>query len=863
MSKGKLNIQAADGAVIGLVVPDGLTSGERQIALGANLSGITAYHLLQGNLAVSNSTITQGFNTTLYTSGTATTNIDSDTQWGNAPEERFGVLSILKDRIEATNLFWYDTVRGATKEVNSNTTEAEATLAGGLTAFNSTGFTVGADAGHNSTTNNMVSWNFQTTHRVSGTTNHSKAYTCHYNPFTGFTIVKYEGSGIAGHEIPHHLGRKLGFVTIKNLSSSQGWITGINTLKGAGFLQLNLTDAFTTQTDSIGNWFPTALNTETTICSGANNVVDNASSNQYIMYGWANSYFDESNKLIGNYELVAYQGTGAAGNKVKTKGKPAWVMIKRTDGTGNWYIVDNQRGLTSGNSNFLIANTAAIEASNSTLIEIFNPDGFTHNGTSTEINASGGQYIALVAYDTNANGGGSYYPLASDTANLQINNALIPFANGVDGNGAKNTILSKNETITGLNYTQGKNYVYCDKNGSYGVKNVAPVYTDTFSTETIGGVLKGDEFHITQNKWQTIANIPRGDLANPSLVNIFGDGSCKALYRFEGNANDESGTYNGTATNVVYGSNALIGQSAIIPTGAIFKSDIDMTTIVTVSGWINLKNDVANGMIWAFGGDSGANSIFLFCNGNGKYNLAQASYAGGVLVSVNTIQLNTWVHISTVITSTEYKLYINGVLDSVYNPTSAMGNLNIGFSIGGLYNSTYMNSSLISDQIRIFNRALSEAEVKSLYSLYAYTYDQTNSRNYLNHIVHADNDGGVLYVEELPKIEYRDIVKANEFRGKNACTALISFDGTTTPITIRDSYNVSAIIRVATGVFDIYFKEQMYNTGYSIAGTGQSYDVESLPLNRYLNKVQITTGVTASTRYNDAGTTVIIMGGKN
>lgn len=855
MSRGKLNIQAADGAVIGLVVPDGLTSGERQIALGVNLSGITAYHLLQGNLAVSNSTITQGFNTTLYTSGTATTNIDSDTQWGNTVEERFGVLSILKDRIEATNLFWYDTVRGATKEINSNTTEAESTLAGGLTAFNSTGFTVGADTGHNSTTNNMVSWNFQTTHRVTGTTNHGKPYTCHYNPFTGFTIVKYEGSGLAGHEIPHHLGRKLAFANFKNLTTVHDWLTyyGVDSM----YMAQNLTIAGVAD---IGVW---SNQTDTAFKFDGGGPQFNLASSQHIMYGWANSYFDESNKLIGNYELVAYQGTGAAGNKVKTKGKPAWVMIKRTDSTSAWNISDNIRGLTSGNSNGLQPNTSIAEYNNSTFIVIFNQDGFTHNGTSIDVNASGGQYIALVAYDTNANGGGSYYPLASDTANVQINNALIPLAQGIDSNGVKNTILSKNETITGLTYTAGKNYVYCDKNGSYGVKNVPPVYTNTLSTETMGGVLKGDEFHITQNKWQTIANTPRGDLANPSLVNVFGDGSCKALYRFEGNANDESGVYNGTGTNVTYGNNGIIGQTIVVPTGAIFKSAIDMNTTVTVSGWINLKNDVANGMIWAFGGDSGANCIILYCNGNGKYHLAQGSYVGGVLVSVNTIQLNTWVHISTVITSTEYKLYINGVLDNVYNPTSAMGNLNIGFSIGGLYNSTYMNSSLITDQVRIFDKALSEAEVKSLYSLYSYTYDQTNSRNYLNHIVYADNDGGVLYVEELPKIEYKDIVKANEFKGKNACTALISFDGTTTPITIRHSYNVIAIIRVATGVFDIYFEKQMDNTGYSIAGTGQYYDVESPPLKRYLNKVQITTGLVGSTRYNDAGTTVIIMGGKN
>ena len=627
MSKGKINLQAADGAVIGLVVPDGLTSGERQIALGANLSGITAYHLLQGNLAVSNSTITQGFNTTLYTSGTATTNIDSDTQWGNAPEERFGVLSILKDRIEATNLFWYDTVRGATKEINSNTTEAEATLASGLTAFNSTGFTVGADAGHNSTANNMVSWNFPTTHRVSGTTNHGKAYTCHYNPFTGFTIVKYEGSGIAGHEIPHHLGRKLGLYTHKNLSAVASWTTQY---KDGSYLSLNLNNAETSYTVSTCSDNSVTVNTE------------NASTNQYIMYGWANSYFDESNKLIGNYELVTYQGTGIAGNKVKTKGKPAWVMVKRLDSVGDWYIWDNQRDTDLLKDHYLVPNQSVVESVSTTFGVNFLSDGFSCNDGQSGNNASGGQYIALVAYDTNASGGGSYYPLASDTANVQINNALIPLAQGIDGNGVKNTILSKNETITGLPYAQGKNYVYCDKNGSYGRMSIAPNYGK------VNPANGGDFYNVITNKWFTSAGV-----------------------------------------------------------------------------------------------------------------------------------------------------------------------------------------------------------------------EITNSRNYLNHIVHADNDGGVLYVEELPKIEYKDIVKANEFKGKNACTALISFDGTTTPITIRDSYNVSAIIRVATGVFDIYFKEQMDNTGYSIAGTGQYYYVESPPLNRYLNKVQITTGVTGSTRYNDAGTTVIIMGGKN
>lgn len=83
------------------------------------------------------------------------------------------------------------------------------------------------------------------------------------------------------------------------------------------------------------------------------------------------------------------------------------------------------------------------------------------------------------------------------------------------------------------------------------------------------------------------------------------------------------------------------------------------------------------------------------------------------------------------------------------------------------------------------------------------TTEITNSRNYLNHIVHADNDGGVLYVEELPKIEYKDIVKANEFKGKNACTMWAILDCTTTPTTIKDSYNVAYVTRLGTGDIEI------------------------------------------------------------
>ena len=344
---------------------------------------------------------------------------------------------------------------------------------------------------------------------------------------------------------------------------------------------------------------------------------------------------------------------------------------------------------------------------------------------------------------------------------LSINNALIPLAQGIDSNGAKNTILNKNETITGLTYTQGKNYVYCDKNGAYGVKNVAPIYTDTFSTETTGSVLKGDEYHIIQNRWQSTINTPRGDLVNPSLVNVFGDGSCKALYRFEGNANDESGVYNGTATNLTY-SNGIIGQCAVFNGSSSYVStstvpDIDSTTAGTysVSMWMTLNSPIntvpldirqklnvifnASGILFVnvpVSAGTGYNTLVPYTSSNKMVNVVIVKPAGSNYLNV----------------------YFDGVLQNGTNSTLGTYTHITSFNIGRETAARYYYSGQI-DQVRLFNKALSEAEVKSLYSLYSYTYDQTNSRNYLNHIVHADNDGGVLYVEELPKTQYFDRIE--------------------------------------------------------------------------------------------------------
>lgn len=724
MAKGKINLQANDGSIIGLVVPDGLVSGEREVSLGSNLSGITAYHLLGGNLSIDNSTITQGFNTTLYTGNGTTqavnTGIDMDTQWGNTADERFGGLVWMKSRSVAGNNYLFDTIRGATHRIVADSTVADAIGITMLTAFNNNGFSVGSDIAGNTNATTYAGWNFQTTHRVSGTTNHGKAYTCHYNPFTGFTMVKYVGSGLAGHEIPHHLGRKLGFYTCKQLDGTGSWMSQY---RDWYFLYLNMANTETTaSTVSVFN--ETNMSNGTTPETNGNNLT-------YIMYGWADSYFDESNKLIGNYELVTYQGTGVAGNKVKTKGKPAWVMIKRTDSTGSWNIFDNKRG--SDFQNYLYVNSSIVEGSAANFIDALS-DGFNVNLADNNLNVSGGQYIALVAYDTNSNGGGSYYPLATDTANVQINNALIPLAQGIDGSGSKNSIVVANETITGLAYTEGKNYLFVDKLGAYGVTPYRPRYLSSDLIRTFASEAS-EYYDVVKNKWFSTSG--HGELVT--------------------NGTFDSNTTGWTACEVA---------GAVIGTISVSNSTLQLTNNGTASTY------------------TGAYQILSGLTIGREYTVK--SYG----VSTCAIMVGT----SPLYASKQAGANAGTTLKFIAHSTS-------------VHLVVYNNTATASSSVNIDNISVFASDIVP-------TTEITNSRNYLNHIVYADADGGVLYVEELPKIEYKDVIKANDFKGKNACTAWVNFDGTTTPPTIRDSYGFSSCIRTGVARYRLYFDRPMDNLNY-------------------------------------------------
>jgi len=100
--------------------------------------------------------------------------------------------------------------------------------------------------------------------------------------------------------------------------------------------------------------------------------------------------------LPGISKVGSYSGTGS--NIDVDCGFTAgarFVLIKRSDSTGDWYVWDTERGIVSGNDPYLLLNSDAAEVTTTDYIDPLNA-GFTVTSSApAALNASGGSYIFL------------------------------------------------------------------------------------------------------------------------------------------------------------------------------------------------------------------------------------------------------------------------------------------------------------------------------------------------------------------------------------------------------------------------------------------------------------------------------------
>jgi len=283
---------------------------------------------------------------------------------------------------DAESHVWTDSARGATESIASNTTAAEVTMATGLLSFDSDGFTVGSEGKVGSSSYTYVAWSWKggTTSGLSGGTLTPSAYS--FNTTSGFSILAYTGTG-STETVPHGLGAVPACIIVKNLGATAEWQSyqqGIPTPEDYT-LQLSATGA---KFDTATRWDDTAPTSSVFTLAGNDTV--NGSSVAYIAYVFA--------QIKGYSKFSSYEGNGNAdGTFVYTGFKPACVITKKFNSTGNWNINDNRRAGYNPDNEELYPNLSGAPGTSDYMDLLSN--GFKLRSTNTDINASGDSYIYM------------------------------------------------------------------------------------------------------------------------------------------------------------------------------------------------------------------------------------------------------------------------------------------------------------------------------------------------------------------------------------------------------------------------------------------------------------------------------------
>ena len=261
-----------------------------------------------------------------------------------------------------------DSIRGSGRYLASNTNDAEVNNSGFWTyAFNSTGWAITASGSEvNNGAFTYASWSFARAARF-------------------FDVVTYTGNGSA-RTIAHGLGTTPGLILVKNRRDANNWAAYHRSLGATQYLTLNATTVAQSSSTIWNDTEPTS-----SVFSVGTAGETNTNTAGYVAYLFAHDTASD-----GIVQCGSYTGNGSATGPTVTLGwNPQWVMIKRTDSTGDWVMFDTARGIVAGNDPTLCANSSAAEngvLSAADYIDLTGT-GFQLASSDATLNATGGTYV--------------------------------------------------------------------------------------------------------------------------------------------------------------------------------------------------------------------------------------------------------------------------------------------------------------------------------------------------------------------------------------------------------------------------------------------------------------------------------------
>jgi hypothetical protein len=196
-----------------------------------------------------------------------------------------------------------------------------------------------------------------------------------------FDVVCYTGTGSAT-SFTHNLGVAPQLMIVKGRSFVSSWHVYDATNGATNYMRFN-NDPSTALSTIWNNTAPTS--TQFTV---GTSVGTNSSGQTYIAYLFAT--------VAGVSKVGSYTGTGALQTvNCGFTGGARFVLIKRTDAGGDWWVYDSARGITSSDDPYLFLNTSGAEVTNTNYVDTTSVGFQVTAAAPAALNANGGTFIFL------------------------------------------------------------------------------------------------------------------------------------------------------------------------------------------------------------------------------------------------------------------------------------------------------------------------------------------------------------------------------------------------------------------------------------------------------------------------------------
>ena len=243
-----------------------------------------------------------------------------------------------RDSSSGSGPWFNDTARGINRYMStSSASQSEGNSSSSISATSATGYTLGGSfSGWNNSSGRYVSWSFA---------KHEKF----------FDLASWNGNEVSGRTISHNLGSTPGMVIIKKRDTDTNyvrWFVWHRSLASGKFLTLNTTNGETNNDNDLiyDGVFDSAPD------SSGIYLQNQVNQNQYSYF----AYFFAHNNNDGGFgpdsdkdiiKCGTFNRSTSGTTTVNLGFEPQWLLLKRKSGSGNWFILDDMRGIPFGDDN--------------------------------------------------------------------------------------------------------------------------------------------------------------------------------------------------------------------------------------------------------------------------------------------------------------------------------------------------------------------------------------------------------------------------------------------------------------------------------------------------------------------------------